>query len=58
MRSKIPQEANDMFRHLTPTEEYLKNLEKYNFNMYHPTLFQRNDLLALKLSTKKWSKKF
>lgn len=58
MRSKITPEAHDVFRQLTPTEDYLKNLEKFNFNIFEPALFERDNLLALQLARKKWSKRF
>ena len=58
MRSKIPYEANDVFRGLTPVEHYLKSLESVNFDLFHPSLSQRNDLLALQLFKKRCINKF
>ena len=58
MRSKIPLEANDVFRGLAPVEHYLKSLETVNFDLFHPSLSQRNDLLALQLAKKKFLNRF
>jgi len=58
MRSKIPSEAHDIFRQLTPSEIFLKNLESANFNMYESSLSQRDHFLPLRLVKKRWQSKF
>lgn len=58
MRSKIPVEAHDIFRQLNPTEDYLKNLENANFNLFDPSLSQKNNLLAFNIMKLKWKQTF
>ncbi|CBY41027.1 unnamed protein product [Oikopleura dioica] len=58
MRSKIPDQAHDIFRQLTGAETYLKNLQAKNFNLFDPSLSVRNDFLALQIFKKKMKREF
>ena len=58
MRSKIPLDANPVFRQLTPTEHFLDELAAVNFNLFDPRLGQRFDGLPWALQKKKWRNEF
>ena len=58
MCSRLPKEANPVFRQLTPIQHYLELLEKLQFNMYEPELHQRNHQLPLSLLAKKLRRDF
>ena len=57
-RSRIPYTANPIFRQLTPTEHFLDELGRVNFNLFDKSLNRRYDGLAWALQKKKWKNEF
>ncbi|XP_002735300.2 NADH dehydrogenase (ubiquinone) complex I, assembly factor 6-like [Saccoglossus kowalevskii] len=52
MKKEIPKEAYSAFLLTTPIEIYLKKIQQSDFDVFHPTLQQKNTMLPFKLWTK------
>ncbi|XP_052559265.1 NADH dehydrogenase (ubiquinone) complex I, assembly factor 6 isoform X3 [Tympanuchus pallidicinctus] len=55
---KVPVKAYPAFYHTVALDDYLYNIRKVDFNIFHPSLQKRNTLLPLYLYIRTWKKTY
>ncbi|KAL1775606.1 NADH dehydrogenase (ubiquinone) complex I, assembly factor 6 isoform X1 [Sigmodon hispidus] len=54
----VPAEALPAFLHTVSLEDYLKKIQRVDFDIFHPSLQQKNTLLPLSLYIQSWRKRY
>ncbi|XP_004697524.1 NADH dehydrogenase (ubiquinone) complex I, assembly factor 6 isoform X1 [Echinops telfairi] len=54
----VPLKAFPAFLQTVALEDYLKKIQRVDFNIFHPTLQQKNTLLPLSLYIQSWRKRY
>ncbi|XP_063143350.1 NADH dehydrogenase (ubiquinone) complex I, assembly factor 6 isoform X2 [Rattus norvegicus] len=56
--SRVPAEAFPAFLQTVSLEDYLKKIQRVDFDIFHPSLQQKNTLLPLSLYIQSWRKRY